>query len=325
MSLKSPWLSLVVSRGAFLFPFVVVSCSLLINTDELVDQAAQTSGGRGADQTDASSGFGGYAGSQVTAGAGNGGAGGAGANGGADAGGSTNLGGSTNAGGDSNVSGSGAGGNKACTVLILSDEFTGNDAKFDVALRSLNITPTLIVNGTATYQGAPSAEQFSTVYVTPGTTLNVDMPEAGQSAILNAVNQGTGFVVTEWFNASIAEARYKTLAPLQLIERKSGTSGTSTITPTVPLHPIWYGLSEFTTTVLMSWNRGNALLNQGESLGTCQLCDFGPAVAIRDKTAGRVVQLAHAANYKDSLWSDDLNLLKLAINAVAWAGHCAIP
>jgi hypothetical protein len=209
-------------------------------------------------------------------------------------------------------------------VLLLGDTVTAGNNAMKAALDAAGLTTTLIPSGVSTYSGTPAASGFGAVLVPVGASYEIDMPSAGQTSIVNAHGAGTGAVFTEWASYHVESGRWTTLRSLLLIQRSSSTSGSATYTLEVAGHPIWDGLpSAFTLAISMSHGLGS-LINGGSVIATCSVCSSASraAVAARDTTGGRLVHFTHTANYSNSTWYNDPNLMKTFTNAARWATRC---
>ena len=204
------------------------------------------------------------------------------------------------------------------TVLYLGDGNAAANAGTVSLLKAAGFTVTS--STTDTYAGSPAASTFGVVLVLPGTTFGSDMPGAGQTSIVNAQALQTGVVFSEWAAFENTQARFTTLQPLMLFPRSNGITSTLTFTSTLA-HPIWTGLpNSFVTTVAVGANVGNVLNVGATQIATCKEC-LSQGVAVLDKSAGRVVQIAHAAGYTGN-WTTDANLNKMMSNAALWGARC---
>lgn len=157
------------------------------------------------------------------------------------------------------------------------------------------------------------------------------MPLSGQQSIFNAQqNNATGVVLTEWIAFQCQQNISTVLCPLLLFSRSISGETNMTMSLTVPNHPIWTNVpTSFTSTAVVSYNKGGSLLNNGTTIANCSQCNGGPGVAVRTSpnpaTVGRVVQIAHAGHYRTSVqtfnWTNDINLSTMMINAVKWAAN----
>lgn len=204
------------------------------------------------------------------------------------------------------------------TALLLGDTNAASNAGYVSILQGVGFAVTSSV--TTSYTGSPAASSFGVVIVSPGTTYSTDMNGGGQQSIITAQAANTGVIFTEWFAYLVGNNQYTTLKPLMLFSRGGGNTGNLTFTSTMA-HPIWAGLpSSFNTTSQLGSNTGNSLVNGGVQIATCTQCT-SIGVAVKDAGQGRIVQVAHAAGYSGTWWTDP-NLSKMTANAALWAARC---
>ncbi|CAF0948119.1 unnamed protein product [Adineta steineri] len=216
------------------------------------------------------------------------------------------------------------------TALLLSDS-GGAVQNLINLLQSVGINSTYSSNNVRYYNGTPDAATFGVVIIVTGTSSGYDMTTNGQQSILNAQqNNATGVVLTEWAAFQFNNSLWTILRPLQLFTRSSADNTNITMNLTIPNHPIWNNLStSFTSTSIVSYNKGGSLINNGTILATCSQCGGGPGVAVRPSsipaTIGRVVHIAHAGHYTSGVanfnWTNDINLSTMMVNAVKWAAN----
>ncbi len=218
--------------------------------------------------------------------------------------------------------------NGACTtcsntVLVLSDTHTATNQAFLTAINAAGLSGTMVDNGASAYAGTPAATNFRVIMLMVGDDYSVDMPTAGQQAIVDAQAQGIGVVFTDWAGYHPYNGRWQTLKSINLYQYTSGSTGALTFTNTVA-HPIWTGLpSSFTTTSSMGCSIGT-IMNSGTAIANNTFCG-GAGVVVRSSPGGRLVYVTHAANYSaNTTWVNDANTMKLTINALKWATGCLL-
>ncbi|MSP58805.1 MAG: hypothetical protein EXR72_00415 [Myxococcales bacterium] len=178
------------------------------------------------------------------------------------------------------------------------------------------------------YQGNPAPANFDVVLLLAGgpgpSSANINMPQAGQDAIANFVQNKGGLINTEWSAFQVAAGRWQTLKPLVLLQRTSGTTGfvDYSVTPAFAAHPLWVGLPQ-TFQFATATNVGVVIPNPGVvRVATSKLA--GDAVALRDAVnVGRIVQLSSSGNYSPGTWTD-ANIKKLMINSCKWASAARV-
>ncbi|CAF1027660.1 unnamed protein product [Adineta steineri] len=216
------------------------------------------------------------------------------------------------------------------TALLLSDS-GGAVQNLISLLQSAGINSTYTSNNVRYYNGTPDAATFGVVIIVTGTSYGYNMSANGQQSILNAQqNNATSVVLTEWANVQFINDHWTTLRPLQLFTQSNSDSSNITMNLIIPNHPIWNNLStSFTSTSIVTYNRGGSLINNGTILASCLQCGGGPGVAVRPSsipaTIGRIVQIAHAGHYTSGAanfnWANEINLSTMMINAVKWAAN----
>lgn len=204
------------------------------------------------------------------------------------------------------------------TALVLGDTNSSSNAAYVSILQTAGFT--VSSSTTTAYAGNPAASTFGVVIVSPGTSYTSDMPAAGQTSIVAAQAGTTGVIFTEWAAYMNTTSFFLTLKPLVLFPRSSGTTAALTFTSVVS-HPIWNGLpSSFTTTSALGANVGSTLNAGAVLIASCSQCS-NAGVAVKDTGQGRIVQVAHAAGYSGTWWTDP-NLSKMLSNAALWAARC---
>lgn len=212
----------------------------------------------------------------------------------------------------------------ARTVLVIGDGSTTGTAALAAALTAAGYTVTLSALPSYQYAGTPAIAGFGAVVLlagSSGSSVTVDMPAAGQVALVNAVASGVGLVLTEWAANHVASGRWQTLAPLVLLNRTVAYSGqvTMTVETAFSTHPIWAGVPS-TFTFASTSNVGLARVAPGVVRLATSPQALDPVV-IRDGPSGRVVHFSHAGNYAPNGWTNS-NITRLVANAAGWAARC---
>lgn len=215
-------------------------------------------------------------------------------------------------------------------VLLLTDNQPTPNAHLTTVLTTAGFTVTSVADGASSYDGmtpaAPST--YGAVLVIPAGDAFLDMPAAGQTAIVSAFAGGTGAVFAGACGFNVSQGNDATLATIELLTLTGGLSHTTgamwsrTIT-----HPVWGSVSTNFTVGEDLWYEQDSITNGGTVIGTFSAATFGngnPAVAVKDSSSGsgRTVQFAHGASFGGIDWTSDANLAQLYVNAVAWAVSC---
>src|SRR6056300_447947 len=118
-------------------------------------------------------------------------------------------------------------------VLIIWDNSPSdsNTVSLKEYLEAEGHTVTLSTTSETAYNGSnPSPNSFDDIIHLNGETYNTDMSSAGQSAILDWVNEGGTFINMEWNAYEVLNGRMQILKDLVGTVRTSGNTGTQTIT-----------------------------------------------------------------------------------------------
>ena len=211
-------------------------------------------------------------------------------------------------------------------MLLLGDEDTTANAAMRTAYQDAGMTVTLINGGVYSYAGTPAADEFQVIVASFGrVSINLAMPEAGESAIAAAQAAGTGYVAFELASWQVQTGVNPNLAALTLLTYGTSSFQTGLVTLVSAGHPIWDGVpTSFTPELGLGTTVGN-LVNGGVAIATCAGCDdgvgySGAAVVVRDGAGGRIVHFANEGNASDV--HKDPNVVKVAVNAALWAAGC---
>jgi hypothetical protein len=208
-------------------------------------------------------------------------------------------------------------------VLVIWDVADLGTPELVQALEDAGLNVTLSDTDENSFDGSnPSLSNFDAVVHLNGTTYSGNMVESGQQALVDFVNDGGGYVHTEWNAYEVSDTSgATTLASIQLLARDSGASqGPKDYTVTLT-HPVVANVpTTFTTTGYCSGNIGSAT-NGGMVLATTP--EYGDAVVVTEIGDGRVVGFAHSANFSNSSDTDvlclsDAYLLQMMVDAVSW-------
>jgi hypothetical protein len=182
-----------------------------------------------------------------------------------------------------------------------------------------NISWTLAPVTEYNYNGAnPSLVGFDVVLLLDGASpaYNYDMPTSGQTALVNFVQNGGGFIGTAWLPYERGYGRYASMAQLVPLTRITGHETTDTYTVVVN-HPVTAGLPSSFSVPQAGYDVASA--NSGTVVITG--ANAQDAVVVKQYGSGRVVGLATAAGYYTyNPWN--ANMQTLLINAIEWAAGC---
>jgi hypothetical protein len=163
----------------------------------------------------------------------------------------------------------------------------------------------------------PPLAGFDVVLLLDGVTYNTQTPVSGQTALVNFVQNGGGFIGTAWLPYERGYGRYASMAQLIPLTRISGHETTDTYTVVVN-HPVTAGLPSSFSVPQAGYDVASA--NSGTVVITG--ANAQDAVVVKQYGSGRVVGLATAAGYYTyNPWN--ANMQTLLINAIEWAaGKC---
>jgi hypothetical protein len=210
----------------------------------------------------------------------------------------------------------------AQSVLLIWDDNNANTQSLKTALQNAGMTVTLSATSETGYTGSnPAPTGFNAVIHLNGTTYATGMPAAGQSALVNYVQAGGGYIGQEWNAYELTAGTMTAMRELIVFNRSNGSQGNLTYDQVAAqaTHPILAGLpASFTfssgynvgTINTFSTNPCTVLMKQGTN----------DAVAVRNYGSGRVVGFSHTGNYGSYTTLADANVQQLYINSVRWAG-----
>lgn len=212
-------------------------------------------------------------------------------------------------------------------VLIIWDDSATNintislkDALIDA---SFNVTIS-DVNGPNWDNTNPSIVGFDAVIHMNGDTWTQDMPEDGQNALANFVqNEGGYYIGTEWSSWA-----YYNNNTLQFMEElflfadaslgNYGNLGTYIINNEEIDHPVLIGIPNFTldtdgvfaTAIVYDTDPSTVLMNEGNN----------DAVVVREFTDidGKILNFSHTGNYQGHTSFSDTNVQNIIINFINW-------
>ena len=217
----------------------------------------------------------------------------------------------------------GAGPARAQDVLVLYDTLAGDTPDLVAALQAAGFSVTYSDTVETGYDGSnPSPVPFDAVIHLNGETYDTEMDLQGQAALTTYVQNGGGYIHSEWSAYEIGEGRMLAMDELILLERAGATSGSVTLTAEAgqQAHPVLDHVAAsfgFDAT----FNDGQAkfygyddpvvLMRDGAS---------NAAVAVREWGLGRVVGFHHAGNYDSVVYHtlEDPDVQQLFVGAVEW-------
>ncbi len=217
----------------------------------------------------------------------------------------------------------------AASVLIIWDDSAtnANTVSLKNYLQAAGHSVTLSATSETGYTGSnPAPTGYGAVIHLNGTTYSTQMPTAGQTALVSYVQNGGGFITSEW--SAYEQLQYGTSAIRELVltDRISGNTIPTTITVSNTAHTVMAGLGNSFVLPSAGINVGGAHSFSSYAVSVLATdADGSAAVAVRQYMSGRIVNFHTAGNYNSSSILSDGNMQRLYANAVGWvsAGACA--
>jgi len=209
-------------------------------------------------------------------------------------------------------------------VLIIWDNSStnSNTLSLKTALESEGFNVTLSSTNESSYNGSnPALTDFEAVIHLNGTTYSSEMPNSGQTALVDFVNtQGGLYCHTSWLPYQRGQSKYTTMSELIILSRSTGTTGSLTYSDASgqSSHAILDGVpSSFT--INAGADRGYAVSYSSNPVTVLMKEGSYDAVMIRSYGNGKILGMSQAANYANKSVLSDTNIQKLFINAINWA------
>ncbi|HND32562.1 MAG TPA: MopE-related protein, partial [Myxococcota bacterium] len=214
----------------------------------------------------------------------------------------------------------------AASVLIIWDDSAtnANTVSLKNYLQAQGHSVTLSSTSETAYTGSnPAPTAFGAVIHLNGTSYATAMPTAGQTALVSYVQNGGGFISSEW-NAYEQYNGTTALRELVLLDRSSGNTAATTITVSNTSHAVMAGLGNSFALPVAGLNIGGAHSFSSYPVSVLATDNAGSAaVAVRQYMNGKIVSFHTAGNYNSSSILSDSNMQRLYANAVAWiSGPC---
>ena len=170
---------------------------------------------------------------------------------------------------------------------------------------------------------------FIVSYILIGSTFGNPLPVSAQTALVNFVQNGGGFIGSQWngFERTIGQQVNMNDLVLQLWADQSGTENcggcnvTYTVVPAQASHPVLAGVPSPFTFFADGHDAGSQVVFAVDPSTVLMTVSSGrEGVLVREFGGGRVVNFSHAANYlNQGITLQDPNIQQLYINAVNWA------
>ena len=208
------------------------------------------------------------------------------------------------------------------TNIALVDDEQSILTSVSLSLESEGFNVTLSSTNESSYNGSnPALTDFEAVIHLNGSTYGSEMPNSGQTALVDFVNtQGGLYCHTSWLPYQRGRNQYSTMSELIILQRSTGMSGNLTYSdaPGQSSHEILDGVpSSFT--INAGADRGYAVSYGSNPVTVLMKEGSYDAVMIRSYGNGKIMGMSQAANYSNSSVLSDTNIQKLFINAINWA------
>jgi hypothetical protein len=206
-------------------------------------------------------------------------------------------------------------------VLVLYDTNDANTQALEAALVASGATVTMSDTDETGYDGTnPAPDDFDAVIHLNGTTYSTDMPTAGQTALVNYVEAGGGYIQSEWDAYEYGNGRMANMRDLILFDRTSGQEGSITVSDVVgqETHPVLDNVPG-SFTFNGGQNEGWVHSFGADAAVVIMTDNYGyDAVAVREWEQGRVVGFHNSGNYGGYGTLSDTNIQQLYVGAVDW-------
>ena len=207
-------------------------------------------------------------------------------------------------------------------VLALHDHLEHNGMTVDISdFIEYNFTGSSFnVNGGA----SKTLADYDVIVHMNGSSYGTPMNTNGQTAIINFVRNGGGYIGGEWL--SYEKESHTIMNDVILLTRESGVSEKIQYNKVVGLsHPITDNLPRnFTTSSSYGRSPGSVTSSFSQDVTVLMTSPFGqvakPSVVIRELQKGRVVFYDHTVgNYGGTPYLNDTNMLELYLSSIRWA------
>jgi hypothetical protein len=208
------------------------------------------------------------------------------------------------------------------SVLIIYDDTTlnVNTQSLKVALEEEGFIVSFSqVNESRWDNTNPPLTGFYGVIHLNGTSYDYEMPLAGQNALVDFVQNRSGyFVSAEWNSYQISEGEMLAMRDLILLDRGNPSDGelTYTVVPEQAGHPV---MDKVASSFLLEVD-ANGTAHQFSSQPSVVIMKEGTrdAVLVREYGNGRILGFHHSGNYVGyASWSNP-NIQKIIINFFNW-------
>lgn len=210
-------------------------------------------------------------------------------------------------------------------VLILWDELNDYVRNFAEGLEKISegeIKTVMSPSSETQFAGQYSLVDYDAVIHfngKDGASSDVDLPESGQKAIVEYVQNGGTFIYGEWQAFAVKEGRYRFMRDTVLFSEKSIDEGAMTVTFSSDgmKSPIFNGLSNPVRVNLTNYNQGSVVpfeQNPVEVLATDS--EGNPVIGTRKYGNGLVVGFSFTCTFRKMTCLNEESIRRLYSNAV---------
>lgn len=214
---------------------------------------------------------------------------------------------------------------KVKAVLVLWDQLNDYVKNFASGLENISdgqIETTLSASSETQFAGQYSLVDYDAIIHLngkDGASNDVDLPEAGQKALVAYVQNGGNFIYGEWQAYAVAANRYRFMRDLVLFARTSDRTAAMMITFSAEgmKHSLFYGLTNPVRIDGATYNLGSVVrFEQNPVTVLANNTDTNPAVGIRKFGNGQIVGFSFTCTYRDAMCLNQENVRRLYSNAV---------
>lgn len=209
-------------------------------------------------------------------------------------------------------------------VLLIYDDFTTNSntvsLKKAIEVSGIHVTMSE-VSETAWNNTNPSLTGFDAVVHMNGTTWSTEMPEAGQQALVDFVENKGGHYIAGGFNSDefFRLGRMQSMIDLVLLNNEYNSSlDEHEIVSDQESHPVLENISNFSFEETTDGLQVSAVGFNIDPSVVLMTEDGNDAVVVREFGEGKVLNFSHAGNYNGGTSFSNENIQNIVVNFINW-------
>lgn len=213
----------------------------------------------------------------------------------------------------------------AAEVLVIYDSLDNETGHIALVLKRQGHTVVLSDTDETGYDGTnPSPYNFDVVVHLDGSTAEDEMPTAGQEELLAFVQDGGGYLHTEWLSFEVHQGRMLAMQELILFDFLEGAGNRGLVYSEVAAqagHPILANTPATFWVYGLGYSRVKARVDPLEPITVLMTDDDGnDAIAVREYGAGRIVGFHLTPNWMATFGGPytDPDIKQLVVDAVEW-------